>query len=106
MFNPGNMEKMMEQLGMDVDDIPAEKVVVETGDGRELVFESPDLKRMEVQGQEMFNLQGRYEEREPGEDTGESDVEMVMERTGASREEAEKALEENDDLTEAIMSLQ
>lgn len=93
----------MEQLGMDMEEVPAVKVTVETEDGTELVFEAPQLNRMEVQGQEMFQLQGDYEERSGDE---EEDLEIVMEKTGASEEEARQALEEHDDLTEAIMSLQ
>lgn len=104
MFNPGNMEKMMEQLGLDMEEIPAKRVVVETEDGKELVFDSPQLNRMEVQGETMFQLQGDYREESGADD--ESDVEIVMDRTGASEEEARTALEENDDLTDAIMSLQ
>ncbi|MDY6776625.1 MAG: nascent polypeptide-associated complex protein [Candidatus Nanohaloarchaea archaeon] len=104
MFNPGNMEKMMEQLGLDMEEIPAKRVVVETEDGKELVFDSPQLNRMEVQGETMFQLQGDYRKESGADD--ESDVEIVMDRTGASEEEARTALEENDDLTDAIMSLQ
>lgn len=104
MFNPGNMEKMMKQLGMEVEEMEVETVTVETSDSRELVFDSPQLSRMEVQGQVMFQLQGDYEERGGGEEPG--DLELVMERTGASEEEAREALEEHEDMADAIMSLQ
>lgn len=103
MFDPQNMEKMMKQMGMDMEQVDAERVVVETADGRELVFEAPDLHRMDVKGKTLFQLQGDYEERDT---SAEEDLELVMEKTGASREEAEAALEEHDDLTDAIMSLQ
>lgn len=103
MFNPQNMEKMMKQLGMDMESVPATRVTVETEDGRELVFEAPELNKMEVQGQVMFQLQGDYEERDASQ---EEDVELVMEKTGASRADAEAAVAEHDDLTDAIMSLQ
>ncbi|MCJ7478673.1 MAG: nascent polypeptide-associated complex protein [Candidatus Nanohaloarchaeota archaeon QJJ-7] len=102
MFDPSNMEKMMKQMGMDMEEMDAEKVTVETSDGKELVFDSPQLNKMEVQGKVLFQLQGDYQEKDEGD---EEDVELVMERTGASREEAEAALEDNDDLTDAIMSL-
>lgn len=103
MFNPNNMEKMMKQMGMDMDEVPAKRVVVETTDGKELVFESPDLNKIEVQGKEMFQLQGDYTEQDAGPD--QEDVELVMEKTGASEDDAVQALEEHDDLTDAIMSL-
>ncbi len=103
MFNPQNMEKMMKQLGLEMESVPAARVTVETEDGRELVFESPELNRMEVQGQTMFQLQGDYTEQDAGSD---EDIELIMEKTGASEAEARDALEEHDDLTAAIMSLQ
>ncbi|MDY6768690.1 MAG: nascent polypeptide-associated complex protein [Candidatus Nanohaloarchaea archaeon] len=105
MFGQGNMEQMMKQLGMDVQELEADRVTIETADGRELVFDAPELNRMEVQGQELFQLQGDYEERDAGSEDGD-DVELVMERTGASEEEARNALEEHDDLADAVMSLQ
>lgn len=103
MFNPKNMEKMMKQMGMDMEEVPATRVIVETADGNNLVFESPDLNKIKVQGQEMFQLQGDYEEQAAGPDP--DDVELVMEQTGASEEDAKQALDEHDDLTDAIMSL-
>ncbi len=93
----------MKQMGMDMDEIPATRVVVETEDGKELVFESPDLNKIEVQGQEMFQLQGDYTEQDAGPD--QDDVELVMERADVSEADATQALREHDDLTDAIMSL-
>ncbi|MDY6770227.1 MAG: nascent polypeptide-associated complex protein [Candidatus Nanohaloarchaea archaeon] len=106
MFDPGNMEKMMQQLGMEMEEVAAARVTVETEDGRELVFDAPQLHRMEVQGQTMFQLQGDYEERDADADGQQEDVELVMERADVSEEAARKALEEHDDLADAIMSLQ
>lgn len=93
----------MKQMGMDMDEVPAKRVIVETDDGKELVFESPDLNKISVQGQEMFQLQGEYTEQEAGPD--QEDVELIMEKTGASEDDAVQALEEHDDLTDAIMNL-
>lgn len=102
MFNPGNMQKMMKQMGMDMEEVPAVRVIVETEDGTELVFEAPELSKIEVQGQSLFQLQGDYEERAG---VAEDDVELVMEKTGASEDAARDALTEHDDIADAIMSL-
>ncbi len=102
MFDPQNMQQMMQQMGMEMEEIAATRVTVETEDGRELVFEAPQLNKIEVKGQAMFQLQGDYEERDAAAD---DDLDIVMERTGASEAEARAALEEHDDLTDAIMSL-
>ena len=99
----GNMEQMMKQLGMDVEEIDADKVEVHVGD-KKLVFTSPQLSKIEAQGQEIFQLQGKYEETTAG--PAEEDIELVMEKTGANKEEAVDALENSEDVAEAIMELQ
>ncbi|WP_347720753.1 nascent polypeptide-associated complex protein [Candidatus Nanohalovita haloferacivicina] len=96
------MSKMMKQMGMDMEEIDADRVVVEIGD-KKMVFENPQLSKISVQGQDMFQLQGDYSEEE---DVSGEDVQLVMEKTGASEEEAKKALEDNDDVAGAVMDLQ
>lgn len=102
MFGGKDMSKMMKQMGMDMDEIDADKVTVEVGD-KKLVFENPDLSKIKAQGQEIFQLQGDYKEEQS---VNEDDVELVMEKTDASREEAINALDDSDDVAEAVMSLQ
>ncbi len=103
MFGGKDMSKMMKQMGMDMEEIDADRVTVEVGD-RKLVFSSPELSKIDVQGQEIFQLQGDYEEESAG--IPDDDVELVMEKTGASEEEARSALEDADDVAEAVMELQ
>ncbi|MFB6143702.1 MAG: nascent polypeptide-associated complex protein [Candidatus Nanohaloarchaea archaeon] len=102
MFGGKDMSKMMKQMGVDMEDVDADKVEVKVGD-RKLVFENPSLSKIEAQGQEIFQLQGDYSEEQ--EVSGE-DVELVVEKTGASEEEAREALEENGDVASAVMALQ
>ena len=102
MFGGQDMSKMMKQMGMDMEEIDADRVVVEIGD-KKMVFENPELSKISVQGQDMFQLQGDYSEEE---DISREDVQLVMEKTGASEEEAKKALEDNDDVAGAVMDLQ
>ncbi len=96
------MSKMMKQMGMDMDEIDADKVTIEVGD-KKLVFENPSLSKIEAQGQEIFQLQGDYSEEQS---VSEEDVELVMQKTEASEEEAKEALEDNDDVAGAVMQLQ
>lgn len=104
MFGGGkDMAKMMKQMGMNMEEIDAEKVEVKVGD-RKLVFTNPSLSKIEAQGQEIFQLQGDYTEESAG--VPDEDVELVMEKTGASQEEAREALENSDDVAEAVMELQ
>ncbi len=85
-----------------------EEVIIRTA-SREYVIKSPGVAEMNVQGQHIYQVVGQAEvvEREsegptiPGED-----IELVMERTGASAEDARKALQEcNGEPAEAIIKL-
>ena len=124
-MNPRKMQQMMEQMGIDVTEIDAEEVVITTADGRELVFTDADVTQMDARGQETYQILGQPEEREAtaavesvdadadaDADDGEpeipdSDVEIVVQRTGASEEEARAALKGADgDLATAIATLE
>lgn len=102
MFPGKDMGKMMKQMGIDMEELNADRVTVEIGE-KKLVFENPQISKINAKGQEMFQLQGDYSE---VEDVNEDDIELVMEKTGASREEAKKVLDEEDDVAGAVMSLQ
>ncbi|PSH00907.1 MAG: nascent polypeptide-associated complex protein [Nanohaloarchaea archaeon SW_7_46_7] len=100
----GNMQQMMKQMGVDMEQINADKVEVHVGD-KKMVFNSPEISKIDAQGQEMFQLQGNYTEEQKDTGPEEDDIELVMEKTEASREEAEQALENSDDVAEAVMEL-
>jgi nascent polypeptide-associated complex subunit alpha len=130
------MQQMMEQMGIDVDDIDATEVVIRTADGEELYFDDPEVTRMDARGQQTYQIVGEPTTREStaGEagagsavesaesaseadaDTGagaggsaveEQDVEIVVQRTGASESEARDALDATDgDLAAAIERLE
>jgi nascent polypeptide-associated complex subunit alpha len=102
MFGGNDMSKMMKQMGMDMEEIDADKVEVTVGD-KKLVFKDPSLSKIEAKGQEIFQLQGNYTEEE---EVNSEDVELVMEKTGCSEKEAKKALEDGEDVAEAVMELQ
>lgn len=102
MFGGKDMSKMMKQMGVDMEEVDADKVEVKIGD-KKLVFNNPDLSKIEAQGQEIFQLRGSYSEEE--EVSGE-DIELVVEKTGASEDEAREALKENGDVASAVMALQ
>ncbi|MFP4632563.1 MAG: nascent polypeptide-associated complex protein [Halobacteriales archaeon] len=102
-FDSKRMQKMMNQMGIEMDEIDdVERVVIETGSG-DLVVESPDVTKMEAQGQTTFQVVGdAVEEASVDPD----DVEIVAERAGVGTDEAREALENADgDLAAAISSL-
>ncbi len=102
-MDPKNMMKMMKQMGIKSEELPATKVTIELEDGTRLVVFEPNVVQIEMQGQKTFQVSGKIqEEREAGED----DIKMVMEQGGCSREEAMNALRETGgDIAEAILKL-
>ncbi|WP_458206941.1 nascent polypeptide-associated complex protein [Haladaptatus sp. NG-SE-30] len=122
-LNPRKMQQMMKQMGIEVDDIDAEEVIIRTGDGEELVFSDPEVTRMDARGQQTYQVVGDADTREASggaseaaddEESTESasevpdaDVEIVAQRTGASEDEAREALEATDgDLAAAVERLE
>ncbi|AGB33020.1 NagC family transcriptional regulator [Natrinema mahii] len=118
-LNPRKMEQMMEQMGIDVEDIDAEEVIIRT-DEYDLVFDDAEVTKMDARGQETYQVIGSPEEVEAGSaggsadaggDAGSSipdeDVELVATRAGVSEDEAREALEDADgDLAAAVESLE
>jgi len=113
-LDPRKMQQMMEQMGIDIDEIDAEEVIIRTAE-EDLVFTDADVQRMDAQGQETYNVVGSPEHRPRGEGGGgaadagaveasddsddaipQEDVEMVAERAGVSEAEAREALEATD----------
>ena len=119
-LDPSKMQQMMKQMGIDIDEIDAEEVIIRTSD-EELVFTDADVQRMGAQGQETYNIVGSPETRERGaseieadDDTDDSDgaipqddIDLVAQRTGASEDAARDALEATDgDLAAAVDRLE
>ena len=101
------MAKMMKQMGVDMDELNADKVEVHMGDEK-LVFNDPSISKIDAQGNEIFQLQGNYSKKENTEEPkiDEEDIDLVTQKTGASRKDAEEALKQNDEVADAIMQLQ
>ncbi|MEK6848308.1 MAG: nascent polypeptide-associated complex protein [Nanoarchaeota archaeon] len=101
-IDPRKMQSMLKQLGMQQDEIEATRVIIEQAD-KKIIIENPSVARIKMQGQESWQISGNAREEESN---NEGDIKTVMEKTGKSREEAEKALKEsNGDLAEAILGL-
>jgi nascent polypeptide-associated complex subunit alpha len=102
-INPRQMEKAMKRMGMQAEPIDADEVVIRTAE-KEIVISDPEVTKINVMGQEMFQIAGRPEERRK-EKFSSDDIRMVMEKTGASEEDAREALAEEGDIAAAIMKL-
>jgi nascent polypeptide-associated complex subunit alpha len=120
-MNPRKMKKMMEQMGIDMEDIDAEEVIIRTAD-EDLVFTDAEVQLMEAQGQKTYQIVGDPEHRDAGStDSGstessesegssgvsEDDVEIVAMRANVDEDTAREALEANDgDLADAVDQLE
>jgi len=93
---------MMKRMGINIKELKAKRVIIETED-KEYVFNNPIVNVMEMKGERTYQITGKVEVKEK---IREEDVALVMEKTGKSREEAAKALEEADgDIAQAILNL-
>ena len=107
-MNPRKMQQMMKQLGIQQVDIPAKEVIIKMED-KEIVISNPSVAKVNMMGQETFQISGEVEERELSTtpDISQEDVKTVMEQANVSEHEARKAIEDaNGDLAEAIITLQ
>ncbi|MBP1987289.1 nascent polypeptide-associated complex protein [Halolamina salifodinae] len=122
-LNPRKMQQMMKQMGIDVEELDAEEVIIRTAD-EELYFDGAQVTKMDAQGQETYQIVGEPNVRETGEaeaiEAGEAeseeadeggipdaDVEIVAQRAGVTESTARAVLEENDgDLAAAVSQLE
>ena len=103
-INPKQMQAMMKQMGINQQDIPSPRVIIEKDDGGKIVINNPSVIKIKMGGQESFQITGDVSE-ETSEDFSEEDIKTIIEKTGCSKAEAKKALEETGDLADAIMKL-
>ena len=103
-MNPAKMQGMMKKMGISQTESPVKKVIFEMDDGN-LVIEDPSVVKIMMQGQESYQVTGEAVE-ESAEAFSEDDVKIVVEKSGKSRDEVVKALEDSDgDIAEAIVGL-
>ena len=110
-MNPRKMKQMMEQMGIDMEDIDAQEVIIRTPD-EELVFDDAEVQLMEAQGQKTYQVVGEPESRELGSGEGSAaaaadDADETDSDSGVDEDTAREALEANDgDLADAVDELE
>ena len=106
-MNSRKMNQMMRKMGIQQQQIPAEKVIIILGD-KQLIFDSPDLSKVNMMGQETFQLLGSYREESLSDEPeiSEEDIETITTQTKASKEEAKQILTKNKgDIAKTILEL-
>ena len=107
-FDPRTIKKLMKQMGMDTQAIPAEEVIIKKQGGGEIRISNPQVQKMKIPGQgESFQVIGAASESTGIVEFSEEDINLVAEQANVSKEEAKKALESNGgDIAKAILQLQ
>ena len=107
-MNPRKMQQMMKQLGIQQTDIPAKLVIIKTEDS-EIIIHNPSVAKVNIMGQETFQISGDIEEKElsSAPDISPDDIKAVMDQTGVDEQTAKDAIEEaQGDLAQAILDIQ
>ncbi len=110
---PGGRDatRMMQKMGMKVDEIPEVSQVIIRTASKDILIEEPSVTLVTVQGQAMYQIAGgRASETAPQAPVlnvpPEADMQLVAQQTGKSLEEARKALADaGGDLAKAILIL-
>ena len=105
-INPRQMNQMMKRLGINVKEIENVKKVVIQTDKKEYIFDDAEVTIMDAQGQKTYQISGRPKILDLKDEINKEDIDLIIEQTGKTVEEAKKALEEtNGDIAEAIIKL-
>ena len=105
-MNPRQMNQMMRKLGINVKEIEnVEKVVILT-DSKEYLFTDAEVTIMNAQGQKTFQITGNPQIKDREKEIPKEDVQLIIDQTGSSFEDAKEALEKTKgDIAEAILLL-
>jgi len=105
-INDRQLQRMMKQMGLKTQEIDAIEVLI-TGREKDYVIKNPKVTVVEVQGQKVLQVTGDMQEREKEKlPFKEEDIDLVMQQTNVSREEAINALKNaNGEPAEAIINI-
>ena len=105
-MDPKKMQAVMKQMGIKQEEVEAVRVIVERSDGGKTIIENPSVVKIMMQGQESWQISGDAHEESAEEGVSESDIQLVMEKTGKSYDVCRDALSENEgDIAACIVAL-
>ncbi|MBI3052301.1 nascent polypeptide-associated complex protein [Candidatus Woesearchaeota archaeon] len=92
----------MRRMGIRSEDIPASEVIIRSA-GKDIVISSPSVTKVNMMGQDTFQVVGNVVERSS---VSEDDVQLVSSQAGVTGDVARKALDASGgDIAAAIISL-
>lgn len=109
-MNPREVRRMMQKMGMGLEEMTGVLKVTISMKGKNLVIPDPQVTVMKVSGQTVYQVVGEAVEEKVETEAkvaiSDEDAQLVSAQTGVSIEVARKALETaNGDLAQAIMLL-
>lgn len=106
-MNSRQAKAMMKKMGIQQQDLDAKEVIIRLED-RELVISNPEVAKVNMMGQQTYQVVGEAQERalDTTPDISEEDIQTVVDQCGCSEEEARKELEKTKgDIAGAILNL-
>ena len=104
-MDPRQLDQAMKKMGVKQEKIPASEVIIKS-EGKDIVIVNPEVVKVNMMGNESFQITGTVEERSAEIEISEEDVKTVVEQTSVSEDKARDAIKAaNGDLAEAIMQL-
>jgi nascent polypeptide-associated complex subunit alpha len=104
-LDPKKMQGMMKQMGISQSEIEVSKVTIEKTDGNKIIIEPASVTKINMQGQDTFQISGEINEESAKVGISEEDIRTVTEKTGKSEKQAKEAIEKTGDLAESILEL-
>ena len=106
-MNSRQMQSMMRKMGVSQVEVEAIQVIIKTSNG-ELVFDNPQVSKVNMMGQETYQVVGTPVKRETDSTPtiSDDDVKTVVDQTQVSEEKAREVLENHKgDIAAAILEL-
>ena len=106
-MNPRAMQQAMRKMGIAQTEIEADEVIIRCAD-KDIVISSPQVSKINMMGQETFQVIGEASEvsRDTTPEISDDDVKTVMEQANCDEDKARKTIQEcKGDLAQAIMRL-
>jgi len=100
---PGMDMKKIKRMMKDMENIPAERVVIEGP--KRIIIENPQVMKINMMGQKTFQIIGNAHE-ETAPEVSKEDIDLIINQTGKNEEEVRKFLEKNNgDIAKTILEL-
>lgn len=104
-MNPRDMAKAMKRLGIEQENIEASEVIIRTPE-KDIVIAQPQVAKVNMMGQETWQVIGKATERVRDVEIKEEDVKTVMEQANVPHDKALAAIKKHHgDLAAAILEL-